>query len=218
MKIIDHETGKRLKELKTSDPVKANAEKDEFSIESELSPMDPPDAYSTLAQLKNEDVPFNDALNVFVEEHKELSKIINDFEKALSAFKEAQYVINDEINNSFKQFFDFFDNNLLPHNRKEEKILFPILNKALLANNEHGTGEEPITAVDLMEDDHILGLAPRYRDEQARMFTYDVAYNNAKELVELLKLHIFREDNTLFPLAQKFLSKEELKTIQSELH
>lgn len=81
-----------------------------------------------------------------------------------------------------------------------------------------------------MEDDHIkfiqlgsltfnlLGLAPRYRDVQARMFTYDVAYNNAKELVELLKLHIFREDNTLFPLAQKFLSAEELKTIQSELH
>lgn len=129
MKIIDHETGKRLKELKTSDPVKANAEKDEISIESELSPMDPPDAYSTLAQLKNEDVPFNDALNVFVEEHKELSKIIDDFEKALSAFKEAQYVINDEINSSFKQFFDFFDNNLLPHNRKEEKFFSLFLTK-----------------------------------------------------------------------------------------
>src|SRR5690606_38038866 len=114
---------KRLKELKTSDPVKANAEKDEISIESELSPMDPPDAYSDLAKLKNLDIPIDDALNVFVEEHKELSKIIDDFENALSAFKEAQYVINDEINNSFKQFFDFFDNNLLPHNRKEEKIL-----------------------------------------------------------------------------------------------
>lgn len=227
MKIIDKETGARLKKV---DPVIGNPEKDISIQNDELSPMDPPEAYSDLAKLKNLDLPIDDALNVFVEEHKELTEIINDFEKALSSFKEAQYVINDEINNSFKQFFDFFDNHLLPHNRKEEKILFPILNKALLANNEHGTGENPITAVDLMEDDHIkfiqlgsltfnlLGLAPRYRDEQARMFTYDVAYNNAKELVELLKLHIFREDNTLFPLAQKFLSKEELKTIQSELH
>lgn len=229
MKIIDKETGARLRDAKKTDPVKANAEKDEMTIEAELSPMDPPDAYSDLAQLSDENAPLDSVLNVFVDEHKELTKVIDSFEKALSKFKLAQYKIDDEVNSSFKQFFDFFDNHLLPHNRMEEKVLFPVLDKALLANDEHGSGDKPYTAVDIMEDDHIkfvqlgtltfnlLGLAPRYRDEQARMFTYDVAYNNAKELVELLKLHIFREDNTLFPLAQKFLTKEELKAIKQEM-
>jgi hemerythrin-like domain-containing protein len=50
------------------------------------------------------------------------------------------------------------------------------------------------------------------------MFTYDVAYNNAKELVELIRLHVFREDNTLFPLAQKYLTKEQFDGILAEMN
>lgn len=151
------------------------------------------------------------------------------FEKSISQFKELGYVLNNEVNDGFKKFFDFFDNHLLPHNRKEEKVLFPVLQKALLSNNEHGTGKNPVTAVDIMEDDHVkfiqlgaltfnlLGLAPRFRDEQSKMFTYDVAYNNAKELIELIRLHIFREDNTLFPLAQKYLSSQQFNQILNEM-
>jgi hemerythrin-like domain-containing protein len=45
----------------------------------------------------------------------------------------------------------------------------------------------------------------------------DVAVNNGLELVELIKLHIFREDHTLFPLAQRLLSPEELAAIGAKL-
>ena len=106
------------------------------------------------------------------------------------------------------------------------------MHKKLIENGEHSPKSEGevVTAIDMMEDDHIkfiqlgtlvfnfLGLAPRFRDEQSQMFTYDVAFNNAKELVELLKLHIFREDTTLFPLAQKYLSKEEFVAILKDMH
>lgn len=229
MKIIDKDTGERLKTAKKTDPIKANPEKEASITEAELSPMDPPDAYSEFAQLKDTGNSNTRALNVLVNEHKELNEVLHDFEKSLADFKMANYVLNDEINQHFKKFFDFFDNNIMPHNRKEEKILFPILNEALLNSNEHGTGETPVTAVDVMEDDHIkfiqlgaltfnlLGLAARYKDAQARMFTYDVAYHNAKELVELLKLHIFREDNILFPLAKKYLSAKQLSAIEKAL-
>jgi hemerythrin-like domain-containing protein len=229
MKIIDKETGERLKAAKKTDPVKANAEKDEMVKDAELSPMDPPDAYSEYANFSDDELADSKALDVFVHEHEAVNKVLDEFEKALSDFKMANYVLNDDINQNFKKFFDFFDNNIMPHNRKEEKILFPVLNEALLNSNEHGTGEEPVTAVDIMEDDHVkfiqlgaltfnlLGLAPRFKDGNARMFTYDVAYNNAKELVELLKLHVFREDNILFPLAKKYLTKEQLDDIQAKL-
>lgn len=227
MKIVDRETGKRLKEV---DPVIGNPEKDIEIQNDELSPMDPPDAYSSYATIELENEELNESLTLLKKEHEELVAVLDVFEKSLHEFKELGYVLNNNINDGFKKFFDFFDNHLLPHNRKEEKVLFPILQKALLSNNEHGTGPNPVTAVDIMEDDHVkfiqlgtltfnlLGLAPRFRDEQSKMFTYDVAYNNAKELVELIRLHVFREDNTLFPLAQKYLSTKQFDEIIKEMN
>lgn len=226
MKIVDKETGKRLKEV---DPVKAIGEKDIEIDNEELSPMDPPDAYSSYATIELENGELNESLTILKKEHEELAAVLDVFEKSISQFKELGYVLNHEVNDGFKKFFDFFDNHLLPHNRKEEKVLFPVLQKALLSNNEHGTGKNPVTAVDIMEDDHVkfiqlgaltfnlLGLAPRFRDEQSKMFTYDVAYNNAKELIELIRLHVFREDNTLFPLAQKYLSSQQFNQILNEM-
>jgi hemerythrin-like domain-containing protein len=227
MKIIDKETGKRLKEI---DPVKGNPEKEENVIDSENSPMDPPGAYEEVAENKITDEELDETLKLFIEEHNEASEVIGIFEKALIEFKTNGYKLENSINEGFKAFFEFFDDVLLPHNRMEEKTLFPILNKRLLESEEHGPGDNPMTAVDMMEDDHIkfiqlgtitfnlLGLAARFRDEQSRTFTYDVAFNNGKELVELLKLHIFREDTTLFPLAQKYLTKEEFVQIMEEMN
>lgn len=227
MKIIDKETGKRLKEV---DPVKGNPQKEDTVIDSENSPMDPPGAYEEPEEnvITNEEL--DESLKALVHEHEEATEAITIFEKALIEFKKEGYKLNDSINEGFKSFFTFFDDELLPHNRKEEKTLFPLLNKKLMESEEHSPGENPMTAVDMMEDDHVkfiqlgaltfnfLGLAARFRDEESRMFTYDVAFNNGMELVELLKLHIFREDNTLFPLAQKYLTKSEFVTILNEMH
>jgi len=52
----------------------------------------------------------------------------------------------------------------------------------------------------------------RLKDNEAKAVVFDIAYNNGKELVETIRLHIFREDNTIFPLAQQLLTKEELDT------
>src|SRR3990167_7402303 len=117
--------------------------------------MDPPDAYSSYATIEIESGELNESLIILKKEHEELIIVVDIFEKALADFKELGYALNNDINDGFKKFFDFYDNHLLPHNRKEEKILFPILQKALLLNNEHGTGPNPITAVDIMEDDHV---------------------------------------------------------------
>ena len=80
-----------------------------------------------------------------------------------------------------------------------------------------------------MEDDHVkfiqlgtltfnmLGLASRLGDQRSRAITYDLACHSGTELVELLKLHIFREDNIIFPLAQKYLSEQELHHLNEQL-
>ena len=226
MRIIDKKTGKRIvdadteinKTLNREDPIKRNVDKDPELAEH--SPMDPPEAYDGTAV---EDVSYEQmdaVLQHYMDEHKLCINKVERFETALIRFKENGYQLNEDINRKFSEFFQFFDQNIMDHNQREEKQLFPLLQERLMASGEHGEGEDPKTAVDMMEDDHIkfiqlgaltfniLGLATRLPDERSRMLVYDVAFNNGLELIELLRLHIYREDKIVFPLAHKLIDKE----------
>jgi len=77
-----------------------------------------------------------------------------------------------------------------------------------------------MTPVETMEEDHLkiiqlvsvvfnfFGLASRIPDPQSRVLVLDAAIEQGKSFVELLRLHIFREDNVLFVLAHKHIEKE----------
>ena len=103
------------------------------------------------------------------------------------------------------------------------------MHKRLIESGEHSKTPNPRTGIDLLEDDHIkfiqlgsltfnlLGLATRIQDETSRLLIFDVAYNNGRELVELLRLHIFREEQTIFPSAAKLLTREEFEEMINKL-
>ena len=234
MKIIDRKTGKRidedtksnLKEVSKNDPVKRNVEK---GLEGEeLSPMDPPEAYEKLTQDEIKYADMHKSIQMLMDEHVKGREQIDAFEKAMLKLKDGGYVMTDEINEAFGTFFHFFDHKILAHNRKEEKYLFQLIDDRLRETGEHSTEKNPKTAIDLMEDDHVkfiqlasltfnlFGLAIRLPDQHSRALTFDLAYNNGVELIEMLKLHIYREDNTLFPLAHKLISKEEFDQIEQK--
>jgi len=234
MKIIDKKTGKRFdnkdlelkslnKILKENDPIIQNMEKVDNT--EEFSPMSPPEAYDKDKAIGLDYKDASKILKTYMDDHSGVIKEVEKFEKALIEFKKKDFHFTKEINDTFNAFFVYFDNEILPHNRDEERNLFPILHKRLVESGEVGVGKNPDSAVDLMEDDHIkfiqlaaltfnfLGLASRLQDSNSRLLTYDIAYNTGKELVELIKLHIFREDNTLFPLAQKLLTNADFELI-----
>lgn len=224
---IPPHTELNFKERSNTDPLKRNVEKGLEQVEN--SPMDPPSAYSeqNIEKMKSEDL--ETSILIFQDEHKKALVVIEKFEQALTQFKTNGYKLDAEINDRFRAFFNFLDNELFPHNIKEEKTLFPTLHKRLIEVGEHSVGENPKTAIDVMEDDHIkfiqlgaltfnfLGLASRIQDQASRFFVYDTAYENGRELVELLKLHIYREDSILFPLAHKYLSKMDFDFITTEM-
>ena len=218
----------QIKLLQKNDPVRKQEEKGLEQIEH--TPMDPPSAYNLPGAVSIASSEFAAPIHTLVEEHKKALAQIDDFEKALLQFKTNGYKLDQKINETFGAFFKFFDNELLAHNSKEEKFLFPVLHKKLIQSGEHSTGEKPMTAIDIMEDDHVkfiqlgtlsfnlMGLATRISDPTPRIFVLDTAYENSRELIELLKLHIYREDYTLFPLAQKLLSSEDFDLIAVEMN
>ncbi len=228
MKIIDKKSKKRIskKGLNKVDPVIRNAFKES---EEELSPMDPPDAYDQKRAVNFDYKNLHKGLQKLCDEHNDAINNCDIFEEALNNFKSKGYYISKKTNDTFNSFFHYFDKEILAHNKKEEKILFPVLHQKMIESGEHGVGEKPNTRINLMEDDHVkliqlasltfnlLGLALRFKNKESIAITFDLAYNNGVELVELLRLHIYREDNIIFPLAQKLLTKEELKQVYAEL-
>ena len=208
--------------INNNDPIKRFVEKDS---EEEMSPMDPPEAYapSTVEPVAYEDM--HPLLQNLMDEHKVFINVLNNFESALIEWQQNRWIFNEHINKNFKELFSFLDNNTPEHNKKEEKRLFPLLHKRLIESGEHSNSETPKTGVDVMEEEHIqvaqlgalclnfLGLGSRMQDKTSREMTFEHAYNQGKEIVEIMRLHIYREDETLFPLAMHLISEEEFITL-----
>ncbi len=211
-----------LQNLNKQDPLKRMVERQDET--DEFSPMDPPDAFQppALDEVKYEDMhPLIQSLS---DEHKACHKVIEAFENTLNSLHSDGFSKNtlEGIN----VFFSFFDESIIEHNRKEDATIFMCLNSVLLEKEEFSTGTEK-TVVDLMEDDHIkmlqlaaisfnlFGLVTRIPDQGSGMVILDLAVEQSKALIEMLKLHIFREDNVVFPLANNYLSEETLDAMKN---
>ncbi|MCF6349452.1 MAG: hemerythrin domain-containing protein [Flavobacteriaceae bacterium] len=210
-----------LKNLNKQDPLKRMVERQNKT--EEFSPMDPPDAFKppALDDVKYEDM--HPLIQSLMDEHKNCNKVINTFENTLNLLHTSGFSKNtlEEIND----FFSFFDDIIIEHNRKEDSTIFADLNIILHQKEEFSTGTKK-TVVDLMEDDHIkmlqlaaisfnlFGLVTRIPDQNSGMVILDLAIEQSKALIEMLKLHIFREDHVVFPMANNYLSKEVLDAMK----
>ncbi len=212
-----------LKELQQNDPLKRIAEKD--SGKQGLSPMEPPEAYDLPVK---SDIPYEDY-------HPLLQKLFDDHKKSKAELKTFEDVLEKlrkdgpgSALQGLSDFFRFLDEKILVHNQNEEKFLFPVLQKRLLELGDHSNGPAKTTAVDMLEDDHVkllqvaavtfnlIGLASRLPEEKSRIVALDAGIEQGIAMVEMLRLHVFREENVVFPKAQECLTISELDQLKIE--
>lgn len=171
--------------------------------------MDPPDAYHP---------PGDDQAVAYADMHPLLRGLRDEHaqgEAELAAFIETLDAVvagapSPETDVGLNRFFAFLEDVLLPHNRREERVLFPLLARRLVESGEHGNGPTKATAVDVLRADHMgflqlaavmtnfFGFAPRLPDEPSRKLMVDAAVHQGRRLAEQLRLHIFREDHVVF--------------------
>jgi len=215
-----------LKKINNHDPLKRMVEKKTGA--EEFSPMDPPEAYTPPIV---DSVPYSElhpCLQQLMDEHTQAKKELEVFEKALITFKQSGWQRNPDIEKNFHSFFSYMDNHMVKHHLKEEKVLFPVLQKKLIEHEEHSKGQFPKTAIDMLEHDHLkimqhltlifnfISLATRLPDASSRALTFDVAAEQGFALIELLKLHLFREENVVFPKANKYINPIEFDALLKE--
>lgn len=214
-----------IHKLHRFDPLHKQADRG-LDIAQGLSPMDPPDAYAPSGIEPVPAAAMHPFLRRFTDEHVPFMDELNAFEAAILSIQKVGY--SKESDAKLRHFFHYLDQEFVPHSRREEAALFPLLRERLIASGEHGSGSASLTATDVMEDEHakamqlaavvvnFLGLVFRLPDEKSAMIVLDAALEQGKNLVEMLRLHVFREDNVVFPLAHRLLSGTELDAMQSK--
>jgi iron-sulfur cluster repair protein YtfE (RIC family) len=227
----DHPTEEHLiimevHKLHRIDPLHKQAERG-LDIAQGLSPMDPPDAYAPSGIEPVPAAAMHLFLRQFRDEHVPFMEELNAFEAAILSIQKAGYA--KESDARLRHFFHYLDQEFVRHSRREEAALFPLLRERLIASGEHGSGSVPATATDVMEDEHakamqlaavvvnFLGLVFRLPDERSAMIVLDAALEQGKNLAELLRLHVFREDNVVFALAHRLISAAEFDQMQSKV-
>jgi hemerythrin-like domain-containing protein len=197
------------------------------NMEGGLSPYAPPEAFNPPS--KEEEIAYEDMhpfLQEFIDEHNSYTKELNAFEATIALIEGGR--VDRDIDERLRQFFTYFDDKIVSHNLEEEKYLFSQISKKMKENGEHSQSDENFNVIDVLIDDHIksiqmsavtfnmFALFSRISDEKSRYIILDVALNQAKELLELLRVHIYREDTIIFTYAQKNFSDTELTEIQEK--
>lgn len=191
-----------------------------------MSPMDPPDAYAPPAMAPVPRVDLHPCLSALCEDHSRFVRELDAVEAAVRAVPTGGF--GGEVERTLLAFFEMFERDVIAHSRREELIVFPLLGQRLLAAGEHSKGPVPMTAVDVMRHDHVKAiqleasartgfrLAGCLTDAHSRQVVLDAALRQTLALVELLRLHMFREDNIVFALAHRLLTADELDRRQPQ--
>lgn len=141
---------------------------------------------------------YHNCLEEFLADHKKILRKLEELEAAVEKPK---------INKSkIKEFLDFTKNFAEPYHQKEEKVLFPALEKKGIPKEGGSIG------MMLLEHKTKRGYVKELQkaligDKEEEIKKY------AQSIVSLLTNHIYKEDNILYPCARDVLTSEELASL-----
>jgi hemerythrin-like domain-containing protein len=156
-----------------------------------------------------DEIPYEDMhpfLQELIDEHHLYTKELNAFEEAVAMIESGK--VDKEVDEKLRQFFTYFDEQIVSYDQEGEKYLFASVSKKM-------TEDENSNIIGSLETDHMKSIQmAAVAFNMLALFSRDVALKQAKELLELLRVHIYREDTMIFPYAQRNFSDEELTEIQ----
>lgn len=138
------------------------------------------------------------------EEHSEIKKMLQVIKSICNNLENNQSLNQDDFGRVLDFLKVFLD---LCHHGKEEKFLFPAMEKAGV-QNEGGILEHMLKEHNLGRG-YVKALRERYKEVSKGNMIYTKDFiDSGTAFVKLLNHHIDREDSILFPLAEKVLSEE----------
>ena len=140
--------------------------------------------------------------------HNCIEELKSDHQNILTHLDDLEKVINQPKINHVKveEFLRFTEIFAEPHHQKEEQVLFPALERKGIPN-EGG----PIGMM-LMEHTAKRDYLAKMR-EAIKENNENKLKENTQAMISLLRDHIYKEENILYPCAQDVLTEEELANL-----
>ena len=142
--------------------------------------------------------------------HRAIKQLLNDHQIILGRLDDLERALNAEFCHpgaaeAVRRIASFFDGEFLAHIAVEERALYSEVGEAL------GAKDEPIRQM-LEEHQEIRRLAGEFvaaaRALDGSLDRFAVAARWGREMNDLLREHIYKEDYYLFPIAEKGLLRE----------
>lgn len=152
------------------------------------------------------------ATEVLKKEHEAILKMVEASESVAGRLRQGEKVKLETLN-TFQEFFQLFADQC--HHGKEENIFFPLLEARGMPKAGGPIG--------VMFHEHEQGrILIRRMKESSEAYasgaegTGKAWAQAAEEYGALLRSHIFKENNVLFPMAERLLSAGELETVAED--
>jgi hemerythrin-like domain-containing protein len=149
-----------------------------------------------------------DPIAQFMQEHDEMLVHLSSLNKATTSLVQNGFSV--DAFNKVNAAIHFIEDEVGVHNKREEEALFPVLERYV---------EGPTR---LMREDHknlkkeylkLCRAAKRLNKSKASKSAAKELETTAKGIVQRLVNHIHKENHILFPLVQKFMTKDALREI-----
>ncbi|RBW68403.1 hemerythrin domain-containing protein [Bacillus taeanensis] len=168
--------------------------------------------------MRNTNVVFCSALEQLKKEHIPLTKQMEEFYELTQEIENDGAAANIEnIMNELHEKIKAFVSELEPHSEREEGVLFPMMVPYI------GRESGPIAVMEYEHDEakkqlkHFLAQMEKAERALTMKKAKELA-NFASQAYLILSEHFMKEENVLFPLANRLLSIEEKEELQSKIN
>lgn len=143
----------------------------------------------------------HDCIEELKSDHQIILTHLDDLEKAINQSKISHVKV--------EEFLHFTETFAEPHHQKEEQVLFPALEKKGIPNEGGPIGMMLLEHA--AKRDYLAKMREALQENNETKLK-----ENTQAMISLLRNHIYKEDNILYPCAQDVLTKEELASLASQ--
>jgi len=153
-----------------------------------------------------------DPIALLMREHEEALTKLHRLKKDAQELKKKGY--SEKIFKSLLQAAEYVDEEVRVHNKHEEVALFPIVERYVdgptsVLREDHAKMSKIYKKLNYS----IKALKENHDDKTSRQELCE----SAEEIVQLMVNHIHKENQILFPMIQRFCTKEEIREIAKKL-
>ncbi len=153
-----------------------------------------------------------DPIALFIQEHEEVLLHLRTLNKVAAQIRE--HGVDEQTLSTLEKSMEFIREEVEVHNKKEEEALFPVVERYV---------EGPTRS--LREDHRHLAQHFQQLEEAAHTIASNPTHQEAinqflvttRTIVQIMVNHIHKENHILFPMLQRFLTKDELREVSRKM-